>query len=61
MFFLFLGAFAELVGKPKFLRVWGSIGTMAVGVIGGDRSGSATCRLHLMNSYYTGGGAVAES
>ena len=34
---------------------------MAVGVIGGDRSGSATCHLHLMNSYYTGGRAVAES
>lgn len=27
----------------------------------GDRSGSATCRLHLMNSYYTGGRAIAES
>jgi len=27
----------------------------------GDRSGSATCRLHLMNSYYTGGRAVVES
>lgn len=27
----------------------------------GGRSGSATCRLHLMNSYYTGGRAVAES